>query len=171
MANVMPAGVARLSGQQVRVPQVHSSIAPGMVPAFAGYPLRYVDAGGTPSNTLIRAQGGLACAPPPLDGTACQWPPGRAEYRRPAPSPHRTCAVSRLHHLIHRHQLVGVMVDLPLREVRSTSCPTPGLRLRGLGQQQLVADRGDEIDLDVHLILGAHALPPFAQASLPVGTQ
>ena len=46
-----------------------------------------------------------------------------------------------------------------------------GLRLGRLGQQQLVADRGDEVDLDVDLVLLRPGLALLAQHSLPAGTQ
>ena len=59
-----------------------------------------------------------------------------------------------LHHVVHRHELVGVVMDLPLREMQRIM-PGVGLRFGRLRQQHLVADRGDEVEVDLHLILGA----------------
>ncbi len=59
----------------------------------------------------------------------------------------------RLHDVVHRHELVGVARRQPGREGEDVVARL-GLRLGGSGQQQLVALRGDEVDVDLDLLLG-----------------
>ena len=58
----------------------------------------------------------------------------------------------RLHDVVHRHELIWVSGTIPAPE-RQDVVARPRLRLGGRGQDQLVALRCDEVDLQVDLLL------------------
>ena len=80
-------------------------------------------------------------------------------------------SVSRLHHVVDRLKLVGVVLHFPGRELLHVVAGF-GLRLGRLGQDVLVAHRGDEIGLHGDIVLALpNASHCFFIASLPAGTQ
>jgi hypothetical protein len=75
-----------------------------------------------------------------------------------------------VHHIVDRLQLVGVCLRLPGRE-RQDVVARLGLRLRGDGDEVLVALRGDVVDLNLDLLLSAHSSVRDCVALLAPGTQ
>ena len=132
--------------------------------------------------TLMRAQGGLVWVPE-LDGTASQWPFGLRQVfgQRALTVPY--LAVSRFITSSIGSSLSAWWCTSQVREMQRVVAG-PGLRLGGLGQQQLVADRGDEVDVAPrpcssrprhrtcllhHVVAGRHPVVPEADGDLAGG--
>ena len=101
-------------------------------------------------NQLIRAHGGLVCVPL-LVGTAAQCPLTLARYVLTSLTVPLACDQA-LHHVVHRLQLVGVVLNVPGEEGHHVVAGL-GLGLGRRGQLQLAARAGDEVGGDLDLVL------------------